>query len=118
MENFKLYATIIVLIVLVYYLFNSKNTIKVYWFHRPGCTHCDNMESEWEGVERILQGSCIETKRINTGESKYASVKKNFNIDTVPQIIKIKPNGMRYKYEGKRTTDDIVAWIHEGSDDL
>lgn len=112
-EKNKLYIVIVILISLTYYLHNSKSPLKVYWFHRPGCPHCDNMEDEWSGVEKSLQSSCIRVKRINTEEPKNAALKKNFNIDSVPQIIKIKSNGMRYKYEGERKTKNILEWIYE-----
>ena len=112
MEKYTLYLVIVVLIALVYYLFNNKSNLKVYWFHRPGCPHCDNMEDEWAGVETKLQGS-IETKRIDISDPKYAIIKKNFNIETVPQIIKIKSNGLRINYEGARKTKDILEWVYE-----
>jgi len=118
METYKLYGIIIVLLVLIYYLYNNKESQKVYWFYKPGCPYCDEMESEWENVEKKLQGSCITLRRINTADPKHGTVKKNFDIDTVPQIIKIKSNGMRYKYEGERKTDDIISWIHEDFDNL
>jgi hypothetical protein len=76
------------------------------------------MESEWSGVEGYMWGPNIQVKRIDTSKPEYSKVSTNFNIKGVPQIIKVRPNGMRYTYEGERTTQKIVDWVLEEEHDL
>jgi glutaredoxin len=111
------YAVIVFLICVVVYLYsnqdNKQDGLKVYWFHRPGCPHCDNMESAWSGVEGHTWGPNIQVKRVDTSKPEHSKLSTNFNITGVPQIIKVRSDGMRYIYEGKRTTKKIIDWIEE-----
>lgn len=113
-----IYLFIVVLIGLVYYLWNQKVGVKVYWFHSPNCPHCTEMEDEWNDVEKKLCGSGIVAKRIDTSDPKYNKLKKNFKVTGVPSIIKVKPNGIRVKYDGNRKTENIIEWIYEDDNDL
>jgi|SaaInlV_165m_DNA_1040744.scaffolds.fasta_scaffold36089_3 thiol-disulfide isomerase/thioredoxin len=116
MQKCKLYLCIVILLCVIYYLYNNnkpvKQSLKVYWFYKPGCPHCDEMKEEWVAVEKKLSGSLIDVIKINTSDSKYDSFKKNFKVSTVPQITKVKPNGLRYNFNGKRKAEDIVGWIY------
>lgn len=112
------YLVIVFLICVVWYLYGRQDRLKVYWFHKPGCPHCDKMESEWSGVESHVWGPNIQVKRVDTSKPKYSKVSNNFNIKGVPQIIKVRANGMRYTYEGERTTQKIIDWIAEEEHDL
>jgi thioredoxin-related protein len=108
-----LYLVIFILLCIIYYLYNINDKIKVYWFFRPGCPHCDNMEKQWSNVEGHMWGPHVEVKRIDTSKPENAEIATNFNITGVPQIIKIKSNGMRYTYEGERKSKKIIKWIVE-----
>ena len=99
------YLIAIAIIVFLYYLY-IQQPAKLYWFYRSGCPHCDNMEGEWLKVENTIKCAT----RINITDPKHAEFVSNFSIDSVPQIIKIKPNGMRYTYEGDRKAINIVDW--------
>ena len=106
-----LHILTVVLLIMVYYLYTEKHGLVVYWFHRPGCPHCDNMKSDWESVEKQMAGSSITLKRIDTSKPQHKKLAKNFGVDGVPQIIKVTPNGMRAEYDGDRTSDNIIEWI-------
>lgn len=117
-NDFKYHILIVVLLVIIYHLNNKQHRLVVYWFHKPGCPHCDVMEEEWAKVEGHMWQSGIVVKRVDTSKPEHSKVAKNFNITTVPLIVKIKPNGMRYKYEGKRKAPDMINWIAEEEHDL
>ena len=106
-----LHLIIIALAIAVYYLYSEKHGLIVYWFHRPGCGHCDKMEPEWAKAEKLMAGSSATLKRIDTSKPANKELANNFEIDGVPQVIKISPNGARVKYDGDRTADDMVTWI-------
>lgn len=110
------YLVVIILLVVIYYLWNKSNNLKVYWFHKPDCKYCKEMLDEWEKVEDKLYGSGIAYKRIDITEPRYKKIKDNFNFKTVPHIVKINSNGTRDVFNGKRKCDDIIAWIYENYD--
>ena len=107
------YLLIVVLIVVIYYLWIQTENRKVYWFMKPECKYCKDMSGEWDKVENRLSGSGITCKKIDITDPKYKNMKTNFDFKTVPHIVKINTNGTRYKYDGNRKCDDIIAWIYE-----
>ena len=108
-----IYLLIIVLFIIIYYLYNQTKDLTVYWFHKPNCKFCIEMEDEWKKVENNLLGSGIKYKRIDITNPKYKNLKDNFNIKTVPHIVKINADGTREIFKGDRKCNDIVAWIYE-----
>ena len=40
-------------------------------------------------------------------------IKDNFDFTTVPHIVKINANGTRDVFKGKRTYDEMIAWIYD-----
>ena len=118
MDNIVLY---IIIIVLILYIINSeyntdrysdmsKNGVLVYWFHRPGCPHCDNMKGEWEKVEATKLPSKYKLMAVNTALKKNSKLSEDFGIEGVPQIIKV-VNNKRIVYKGNRTAPEILKWI-------
>jgi thioredoxin-related protein len=91
----------------------NKPKLKVYWFHRPTCPYCVEMKDEWAGVEAKMRGSTVSTESINISEPRHAAKKQQFQIDSVPTIIKVSPGGVRTEYNGDRNTGDIVKWISQ-----
>ena len=109
---------IIALIVYIYFnrklpagFLNSKTTL--YLFQRPDCPYCAKMEGQWNSVEQELKNSDIKVRNININESKNAQIKEDFNISTVPHIVKHKPNGEKVVYTGARTKKDILKWVNQ-----
>ena len=111
-----IYLLVIVLLLLVYYLWNQSNNLKVYYFMKPECKYCKEMADEWEKVENKLCSSGITYKCIDITEPRYKKIKDNFNFKTVPHIVKINNNGTRDVFDGKRKSDEIIAWIYENYD--
>jgi hypothetical protein len=108
-----IYLLVVVLLVLVYYLWNQSNNLKVYYFMKPECKYCNEMADEWKTVENKLSGSGITCKRIDITEPRYKKIKDNFNFKTVPHIVKINNNGIRDVFDGNRKSDEIITWIYE-----
>jgi len=110
----KIYLFIIVLLVIIYNLWTQSNeTCKIYWFHKPGCPACKSMANEWKLVEDALRSSSIKTMRIDISNPKYNKMTINFNIESVPCIVKVFPEGTRCVYTGDRKCNNIVEWAYE-----
>ena len=108
------YLIIVVLIFAVYYLWNQTNeTCKIYWFHKNECKYCKEMENDWEMAENKLLSTSIKMIRIDANEPQNKKMRANFNIETVPHIVKVFPDGTRSVYKGKRKCNDIIEWAYE-----
>lgn len=87
--------------------------VTLYWFHRPSCPYCVEMKDAWRGVENHLTNTNIKTEKIDIGKSdniRHAMLKNQYNVQSVPTIIKEYADGTHDKYDGARTTKDIIAW--------
>jgi glutaredoxin len=107
------YVCGLVLIGIIYYLWNQNKSLKIYYFMRDDCKYCIEMKDAWDKVELKLQNSRILCKKININEPKYKNIKDNFNFKTVPHIVKIYNDGTRNVFEGERTGDEIIAWAYK-----
>jgi thiol-disulfide isomerase/thioredoxin len=107
------YLLIVVLIVAVYWLYTKAYGLKVYWFHRPDCGHCTKMEPEWSDLEKKLNTTSINYRRIDINDPKNKKISENFDVAGVPHIVKIDYNGCRHVYSGPRKCNDFLAWLYE-----
>ena len=110
----KTYVIIIVLIGIIYYLWNPHvETCKIYLFHKPSCKYCKEIEPEWVKLENKLKNTSLTPIRIDINEPENIKLKKNFKVETVPHIVKVFNNGIRNKFKGTNTYDDIIEWIYK-----
>jgi hypothetical protein len=110
------YLLVIVLIMAVYCLYNKAYGLKVYWFNRPDCGHCTEMEPEWGALEKKLNSGVLVPNtctRININDPKNKKISKNFDVEGVPHIVKVDCDGCRHVYSGPRKCDDMLAWIYD-----
>ena len=111
-----IYLFIVFLLLLIYYLWNQSNEIKMYYFYKPDCKYCKEMTEDWNHVEKKLCGSGILYKKFDITDPRFKKIKYNFNVKTVPHIVKINKNGTRNIFDGKRKCDDIISWVYENYD--
>jgi hypothetical protein len=71
------------------------------------------MKTDWESVENKLIGTSIKLISIDANDPKHKKMYNNFNISTVPHIVKVFPDGTRCVYKGERKCDDIIGWSYE-----
>lgn len=93
-----------------------KRNTKVYWFHKEECKFCKEMEGEWAKVEKKLIRSGIDCQRIDITDPKHKKITENFDIKSVPHIVKINSNGTREVFKGTRKQNDIITWIYENDE--
>jgi hypothetical protein len=112
------YLIIVVLLIVIYCLWNQKNeTCKIYWFYKTDCVKCNEMKPEWVLVEDKLSNTSINLTRINADEPRNKKMLTNFKIETTPYIVKVFPNGTRDVYSGRYKYADIIEWVYEASYD-
>ena len=110
----KTYCIIVVLLIIIYYLWNQTNeTCKIYLFYKPDCTKCKDLNIDWEKIENKLKNTTISPIRINISEPENIKLKKNFNIEKVPSLVKVFNNGIRNVFNGNNNYNDIMEWIYK-----
>ncbi|TDH74298.1 hypothetical protein CCR75_001989 [Bremia lactucae] len=79
-------------------------------FYAPWCGHCKKLTPIYETVAQELQGE-LNVAKVDVTEN--AELGKRFNIRGFPTILHFS-HGKVYKYAGKRTKDDLVAFARAG----
>jgi thioredoxin-related protein len=108
-------AQILIILLLLYAIYapsQSKyltNKQTVYWFHRPGCPHCDNMKGAWEQLNGVVS-SKYELKAVNTSLPENSALAKKYGVSGVPHVVKTWANGHTV-YKGDRSVADMKQWI-------
>ena len=98
---------------IIYYLYYdniSSSKCILYYFYRPGCGYCDMFNPIWFELTSIVSDK-IQCKKINTADAVNRKLTDNFNIDGVPTLIKVYPNGIRSTFVGDRNIDSIKVWL-------
>jgi thiol-disulfide isomerase/thioredoxin len=83
---------------------------KVYYFYKPGCPYCEEMNDEWNKFE-LQNLLSVRAIKVNINNPKNYALKKQYNVQLVPTIIKI-VNGSPYIYNGPRTAKDLSSWVN------
>ena len=110
----KTYCIIVVLLIIIYCLWNQANEkCKIYLFYKPDCDKCKDLKLDWEKIENKLKSTTINPIRINISEPENIKLKKNFNIEKVPSVVKVFNNGIRNVFKGTNNYDDIMEWIYK-----
>ncbi len=84
----------------------SDSDVMVYWFMRPKCPYCVQMQSAWDHV-KVPQPYKKET--IDIGN--HPAMADKYGVKSVPHIVKQYPSGHVSVYEGDRSTRSLKKWI-------
>ena len=110
----KTYCIIVVLLIIIYYLWNqTSEKCKIYLFYKPDCTKCKDLNIDWAKIENKLKNTTISPIQINISEPENIKLKKNFNIEKVPSLVKVFNNGIRNVFNGNNNYNDIMEWIYK-----
>ena len=87
---------------------------KVYRFYKPGCRFCQESQKEWDLFKSKCRFRGLKPIDINLEEKTpyNEALAKNFNVKSVPTIIKVSNSGEFSKYDGERTAIQILDWCH------
>jgi hypothetical protein len=100
--------------------FDGAGRYDVIYFSRAGCPHCTAFVPEWNAL-----GMCIKQYLAGDGRNcsvgidlqtrmtdEYPSDVTKYNIQGVPQLIVVKPDGTHLNFNGVMTKASIVAWLN------
>lgn len=102
MQQKYLVGIIILLCGVLLFLYNEKNKNIIYYFYKNNCNNSETFTKLIKNIKKITY--------IDVDKPEFKELIDNFNIETVPEIIKLKKNGCRYIYNGDNNTYDITAW--------
>ena len=101
-----LFGLILLLVLACIYFYRQAYCTHVYWFHKPTCPYCVEMQPAWDLFTSGRPGS-VKVHKVDKDENP--DLAKNFNVTTVPHIVKVK-NGVREVYTGDRSAEDLLKW--------
>lgn len=104
-----------ILLFALYYCYTEMNRSNdiVYIFYKNDNKLCDELLKEWDRVVIELNNKKIKNKKICIDNPIYTEWEINYNIKSVPEIIKVRGDGFRIKYDGKRLSENIIAWVFD-----
>jgi len=105
-----LLITSLIILILILRLYNGKQVI---WFYRPDCGYCANMMDTWSSFEKRCYSTIfppLSSMKININEPENAELVADYNITSVPHIIKLERGGLRKVYNGDRSYGDLLKW--------
>lgn len=110
MYGLLLAICIVVIIILVYYRY----TVKVYRFYRPSCGYCQAMKDDWTLFKKNMWFRPVRVIDIDTTESGpwESLMQDNYHVKTVPHIVLVYPDGIRVKYDGTRSAEDMTNFVN------
>jgi hypothetical protein len=104
--------SVIIVIILLLILMRCFNR-KLIWFYDPNCGFCRQMESEWSKLETLSIFTFIpplSTRKVDITKLCNLKFVRNFNVSSVPHIVRINRDGSRDVYTGSRKALDIWYW--------
>lgn len=104
-------AGIAVLIVVILFMYVRCTSVKVYRFYRPSCPYCVSSQAEWDNFSSNCTFAMVRPINVNLDDPNSSAFAKNFNVTSVPTVIKVKPDGSSENYNGARTADAYMIWV-------
>ena len=82
-------------------------------FFAPWCGHCRQLEPTWEALAATFaEDSSISIAKVDaTAEASLAS---RMSIGSFPTLLLFADGGKKYKYEGRRSADELEAFARGG----
>jgi thioredoxin-related protein len=79
-------------------------------FKMEGCSHCVAFRDTWATLDGLISTQFGGTVSTKTYDSQDEETNK-YNVSGFPTIMLLKSDGTSLKYEGNRTTDDILNFV-------
>jgi len=113
-----LFIIIGILLFALHYCYSEMNKTNdiLYVFYKDDDKLCNELLNEWKKVENVLNNKKQKHKKICVSDPIYTEWKSNYDIKSLPEIIKVRSDGFRIKYDGKRLSENIIAWVFENKD--
>lgn len=112
-DNVKVLWLVLSILLTVWFIASMHN-VKVYRFYRPSCPYCVNSQDEWDKFKRKCMFSMVKPVDVNMNEATDAQKKlaENFMVKSVPHVVAVYDDGLRFTYDGSRTADAYMNWVN------
>jgi thiol-disulfide isomerase/thioredoxin len=90
----------------------SEDAKKVYFIYADWCGHCTRFKPEWQKFEKACSGNGIEAKSLNVDDTTNTKFIESNDVSSFPTVLVTKGNGEKIKYEGERTSDDLIKFVN------
>lgn len=117
MNKFLLGGVVFIVLFIVYKAYINYNRTekfseekKIIFVYADWCGHCTRFKPEWSKVEQECKSRNITTTALNVDDEQNGEFINKYEINSFPTLIVFKGNQFK-KYEGDRTTDQIVNFV-------
>lgn len=83
---------------------------KVVFVYADWCGHCTRFKPEWSKVEKECKARNITTTALNVDHEQNSEFINKYEVNSFPTLLVFKGSQFQ-KYEGNRTTDQIVDFV-------
>ena len=90
----------------------NENEYVLVEFYAPWCGHCKKLTPEYAGAAQVLKAQGSETKLAKVDVTAQSELGSKYQIKGFPTL-KFFIKGEPIDYEGGRTKDEIVNWLHK-----
>jgi thiol-disulfide isomerase/thioredoxin len=91
--------------------FTDDDVKKVFFIYADWCGHCTRFKPEWKKFEEASAQNNIKAFALNVDdESNTAFIEMN-KVSSFPTIIVTKGSGEKVKYDGERTSKDLMTFV-------
>lgn len=85
---------------------------KIVFVYADWCGHCTRFKPEWSKVEQECKGRNITTTALNVDDAQNSEFINKYEVNSFPTLLVFKGSQFQ-KYEGDRTTDQIVDFVEK-----
>ena len=91
----------------------SEDVKKVYFIYADWCGHCTRFKPEWQKFETSCSNNNVEAYALNVDDQSNSKFIESNGVSSFPTVIVMKGNGEKTKYEGERTSEDLMNFVKE-----
>ena len=87
---------------------NANHVVLVY---ADWCPHCQNFKPEWRKFRKMARNMPkLRTSELDVDDKTNKAMIKSLGVKTYPTVVMITPSGQKIKYNGDRSSVDLLRW--------
>lgn len=84
---------------------------KVYFIYADWCGHCTRFKPEWEKFKEASAQNNVKAFALNVDDETNTAFIEMNKVSSFPTVIVAKGSGEKVKYDGERTSKDLMAFV-------
>ena len=81
-------------------------------FYTDSCGYCKQMKPEWDKASEKASGRMVAVNCSDSGNEDVQALLKNTETSSFPRMVLMDDGNIVSEYEGPRTEDDILQFVH------